>query len=199
MPRTIEITAYQFSELSEAAKEAAHNEHLSKGYPNDWSRENLGSWKKFLDIFPVKSYGNSWSNIAFTDEESIENLSGQRLATYIWNNYKKDLFKGKYYSTGGRYDEAGKYHHKFRYSKIQLQGQNCVMTGYCMDDSILDPIYKFLAKPDKNTDFMGLMNECANAWSKAMDDDDEWQNSIEHFAEECEANEYEFDEHGKRI
>lgn len=199
MPRTIEITAYQFSELSETAKEAAHNEHLSKGYPNDWSSENLGSWKKFLDIFPVKSYGNSWANIEFTGEESVENLKGQRLATYIWNNYKRDLFKGKYYSTGGHYDETGKYHYKFRYSKIQLQGQNCVMTGYCMDDSILDPIYKFLAKPNKDVDFMDLMNQCANAWSKAMDDDDEWQNSIEHFAEECEANEYEFDEHGKMI
>jgi len=196
--RTIEIKAYQFAELSDKAKENAHNEYLSKGYPNDWSEENLDSWKKFLDIFPVKNNGRNWNDITFTGEESVENLTGQRLATYIWNNYKMDLFKGKYYSTSGRYDENRKYHYKKRYSKIQLE-TSCVMTGYCMDDSILAPIYAFLKKPNKNTDFMDLMNECGNAWEEALDADSEWQSSMEYFKDACEANEYEFDEDGKQV
>ena len=166
-----------------------------------WQNENEDTLKAFENIFPIKvgdwEYGyRNFINFKMTvDYEEIENMTGIRLLKYLWNNYRRDIYNGKYYSTSGHYDEQGKYHYKKRYSKITLE-HSCVLTGYCMDDEILQPIYDFMQKPDNRT-FYDLINDCLHNWIFACNQELEYQNSDEAIIETIQANEYDFLENGK--
>ena len=67
-----------------------------------------------------------------------------------------------------------------------------------MDNEILDPIYKFLDKPDENCDFKQLMSRCLNAWIEACDNDYQYCTSMEYFIEESQANDWEYTEDGRQ-
>ena len=187
--RTIKV--YSVTELSDRARERAFDNWLQVfDYP--WGSENSSTLKAFSDIFPVRVH--DWSYDAYTHsvsfdmecvEEAIINLSGVRLATYIWNNYGSDLFRGKYYSNG----------RKHRRSRI-IMDTSCVLTGYYLDEDILAPVYTFLRRPDGRS-FRDLMEDCLDAWGKACSADYEDQTSERVFIEDCEANEWEFDEDGR--
>lgn len=207
--KQITLSLYSFEELSEEAKQKAIEDHrdLCNGDQPAWADENRESMEKFSEIFPIKvtnwSYGGRGEGVdfRFETEDYIEELSGVRLATYIWNNYKNKLFKGKWYSKA--WDEKlrilnpSKGTGVERRSKIILDNC-CVLTGYCMDDTILDPIYQFLNKPS-NIDFRELLEDCFDAWIKACNSDIEWQNSYEYLSEELINNEYEFEEDGSKF
>ncbi len=196
---TIEI--FGINELSETAKEKAYSEYLSN-IDYFWTDEILDSAKAFAALFPVKltnwqisSYDSDFS-FEMTCDSDIQELSGQRLATYIWNNYGREIYKGKYYSTAGRYDENGKYHYKHRYSRIIL-GNSCVLTGVCFDHDILGPVYEFLRKPDSR-DFYDLMRDCFSEMETAARRELESQESFEYFLDHAAANNYEYTADGKR-
>lgn len=195
------VKTYQFSELSDDAKQHAYEWMLNAGWgQNAYYNENINSLKEFADIFPIKLNGREWTNFEFYANGDIESLSGQRLANYIWNNYRYSLYKGKYYSTKMKPCPVTKEHpagltYKYRHSKIMLE-HSCVLTGFHMDDEILDPIYNFLDKPD-NTTFIELMQECIDAWQKAVKEDDEYAGSFENMSEHAEINEYDFTEDGE--
>jgi len=159
--KTVELKIYSFDELSESAKQKA----IDNNRPEEifWSEENRETMEKFAAIFPITvkdwSYGGPGSGVSFSFDETdeIEELTGWRLATYLWNNYRKQIFQGKYYGrlsptdAKGNKIEVSKAHpigqrHVIRHSRIILQ-TSCVLTGYYMDDVILEPIYSFLGKP----------------------------------------------------
>jgi len=197
--KTATINIYKFSELPEETQEKI----ILSWRDNDdyfWSSENKDTLDAFEEIFPVKikkweyDYHN-FIDFDFTETKEIENLTEQRLATYLWNNYKKKLFKGKYYSNTGYYDDKKQYHYKKRYSKIILE-HSCVLTGYCIDDDILEPIYKFLDKPT-NINFYDLMNDCLQSWVYACNKDYEYWLSEESIKEDILNNDYDFTEDGK--
>jgi hypothetical protein len=211
--KTIELKLYSFSELSDEAKQNAIENYRSKGYEPNWTQENTDTVKAFYNVFPIEQYGRDWTNFRINaNHDEINDFSGIRLAKYIWNNYKDQLFKGKYYSgfngvqdkpirhkrlkvneikTGSNKGKFGHYYH----SAITLDN-SCVLTGYSIDDDILQPVYEFLEKPD-NTTFEELIQDCLNAWQKAVESDEEYQNSDEYIAEYFEANNYEFIEDGE--
>lgn len=196
---TLEKTLYTIHELDERALEKALSDFCaSSDYP--WADENEGTLDVFTNIFPVRvrkweygGYSCPFIDFTMTCDDEIADLSGWRLATYIWNNYRHDLYKGKYYSKGKYVN--GKYTYKARYSKILLDS-SCVLTGYCMDDEILAPIYEFLKKPDSRT-FEDLMGDCLDAWVQACNEDYESYFSMENFIDMCDANNWEFDEYGR--
>lgn len=208
---TIEKTYYKFDELSGDAKERAiekFREFNSQDMP--WQDENRGSLEAFEKVFPIKitdwEYGNrNYINFKMqVDHDEIEELTGFRLSAYLWNNYRKQIFKGKYYSTPGAYtnvktDGKGnvihyKYHYKSRYSKIILD-TCCVLTGFHMDDILLKEIYGYIDHPDRRT-FEELLSDCLHNWIKACNDEIEYQNSEEAIKETIEANDYEFNAEG---
>lgn len=198
--RIKEIKIYQFDELSESAKEKAINNHR-EFIANDrnWNNENVDTLNAFEKIFPIKikswEYGyKNYVSWTFCLEEDIENLTGWRLVRYLWSNYKTNIFKGKYYSTQGTYNENGKYCYKSRHSRINLDNC-CVLTGYYMDDIILKDIYEYMKKPDERI-FYDLLNDCLYNWVYACRDEYEYQMSDEAIIESIKANEYEFDENG---
>ena len=197
--RKVCVKIYKYDELSDSAKENARQWWIEcESQDHAWSKENRETLDVFCALFPVKvsdwEYGyRNYINFSMTCNDEIETLSGWRLATYIWNNYRRDLFKGKYYSTSGKCID-GKYHYKSRHSKIILDNC-CVLTGYCIDDDILKPIYDFLNRPDSQT-FYDLMNDCLQSWVYACQDEYEHALSDESAEDAIRANEYEFTKDG---
>ena len=186
--RTKQTTVYGITELPEEAQETAYYEWLN-GHCYFWADDNEKTLNAFVNVFPVKiknwSYGGREQGVnwEFAEPEydyQICDMSGIRLLKYLYNNYFTDLFKGKYYHKG-----------KSRHSRI-IREHCCVLSGYCIDEDILQPIYDFLKKPCKNTTFEDLMGECLENWVIACAKDQEHSTSMEAFIEDCEANGMEF-------
>lgn len=198
--RTIEVNIFGINELSDKAKEKAWMKWQEKAdYP--WADENRNTMREFEKIFPIKvtnweyGYRNDY-DFEMTCEDIITELEGFRLQKYIWNNYRTQIFKGKYRSKGEYVD--GKYQYKSRRSRIQTT-DSCVLTGYYIDDDILGPVYEYLNDRKPNKDFKELMNDCLDAWIKACESDYDACFTLEYFIDHAEANDYEFTEDGKRV
>ncbi len=207
--KTITVNLYQFSELSEDAKEKVI-ENFRDGNTDFWFLDEVrNSFDKFCDLFSIK-----WSQIDYQEpyrneysiqlDDCIKELSGQRLATYIWNNYKNDLFKRKYLkSFDGHKKHINIVNHTAKgtrkeycnyYSSLK-KDNSCVLTGVCYDYDLLQPIYDFLDKPT-DTDFETLLNDCIYSLCHSVSSEIDYQNSDEAITETIEANEYYFDEDG---
>ena len=206
--KTIEITLYKFSELSDNAKQKAIEKWRNDSYDSQpwFISECNESFEKFAKLFSI-----DWRNIDYQEpyrneysinlDDQIKYLSGQRLATYIWNNYRNDIFKRKYYSLWSKKDISYKHYKegypvlKTRYSKIQLENC-CVLTGACYDDDLLTPIYDFLNKPTE-IDFETLLNDCIYSLCHSISNEIDYHNSDDAITEEIENNEYDFLENGE--
>lgn len=213
--RTIELKAYSFDELSEEAREKAINKYRDNmyNYTPHFIEEANDTFEKFADLFGIR-----WSNIDYcepyrneyhlTFDDNIISLSGQRLATYIWNNYKNDLFKRKFLkSFDGHKNHKNivnktapttKKEYCFYYSAILLDNC-CVLTGVYYDDDMLKPIYEFLDKPKDNIDFETLLNDCIYSLCHSVSSEIEYTYTDEYITEEIEANGYEFYEDGSLV
>jgi hypothetical protein len=206
--KTISINLYQFDELSEEAKQNAidHFRESELFYTPFYVDEANNTLEKFCDIFSIKyrsidylePYRNDYS---IHLDDNILALTGQRLANYIWNNHKKDIFKGKYYGKlvktfkDGSPIEVSKEHpagmrHIKRYSKILLDN-SCVLTGVCYDQDVLDPIYKFLEHPKELT-IEELIDRCIKNLCKSVRSEYEYQTSNEGLTEYINNNDYWF-------
>jgi hypothetical protein len=184
--KTIEV--YSYDELSPKAQQYAREEWIStEQYP--WGSENEAVLTEFARIFPVRitdwAYGeyNSHANFELMEDRDIRELSGIRLLKYLWNNYRKHLYTGKYYPG----------HNIGRTSKIILEENT--LTGYYIGHEILSPIFEFMSKPDKRT-FEDLLQECLDAWVYACGRDVEYHFSNESTENNIRLNDYEFDENG---
>lgn len=212
--RTVRTKIYRFNELSQKAKDRAIEKYLQDEDFYWITEEATETFKKFADIFNV-----NWRQIDYMEPyrneyrvnvpDNAEELTGQRLATYIWNNYRSDIFKGKYYGKlvnthkDGTPIEASKEHpaglrHVLRYSRCQMSN-DCVLTGVCYDMDILDPIYKFLEKPTEGTTFEELINDCISSLCKSVSSEIEANMEEPAISEHFEANDYEFTEDGRRF
>jgi len=197
--KTKTINLYSFEELSEGAKQKA----IEELRPEEifWAEENRQSMETFADLFPVKvtnwSYGGRGEGVDFrmTCEDQIEELTGYKLAKYLWNNYSNVIFKPKeYWICNGTKNCVG-INAKSRKSKL-FKDLNDSLTGYYMDTVLLSPIADFMLKPD-NRNFEEVLTDCFQAWIEACNQDVEYQNSDEAIIERIEANEYTFTEDGK--
>ena len=196
-------TIYEFSELSEDAKQTALNEYRQTNDDDFFRTELVESIKKLIDLFGLKS-GREWCDLSTSHmDDCILELKGLRLRTYLINNYWGDLYKGKYYSLWSKTEKSFKHYKegypvlKSRHSKVMFDNC-CVLTGVCFDDDILAPIYDFFASPKNDTTFADLIGEIENAISGAFRSNEEWVNSDEYITDVFEANQYEFDEDGSR-
>jgi len=182
--KTVEVSVYQFSELSESAKEKAISDfRVFDEY--SWSQEVLQSVEDGLEHFgaSLSDYSIDWNNIncsswkiSFPEQGE---LSGVRLWKYLQNNHLT-------------------YWNKYQKKTDELLSGNCPFTGVCFDEDFLDNIRKFIKRPDSST-FEDLLEEsvwnCFNAGCK----DYEYQQSDEAITEMIEANDYEFTEDGERF
>jgi hypothetical protein len=175
--RTIKTKVYQFSELSDEAKEKALSNWL-ESCEYFWGSEVVETVKKACEIygFRLKNYSIDWNNIngcSYTIDsehsDEILNLSGVRLWKYLVNNY----------------------------SFVDLSG-NCPFTGVCFDEDFLDNIREFLKKPNSQN-FEDLITDSVYNTINSGCKDFESQQTEEYFADHAHANNYEFIENGERI
>lgn len=183
--KTIKIKLYEFSELSEKAKEAAKDDFY---YDDFFANERMKSKKAAADIY-----------------ESIDpekTISGVRLYKYIQNNVMPELRKYKYYTKNSAY-YAGKNHgitmgEKFRFSKINYSEGEVNLTGVCYDYDFLKPLIDFMKNPSDSIDSDDLRNiNTDNIYEKLTEDEYYYFYRDEVFEEHCRANEYLFYENGK--
>ena len=196
---TITRELYKFEELSEAAKERARDWYREV-HEYGWAEENRESLDAFCKDFPVKA--THWRYDAWnyeiveriTCDDEISELTGARLAAYIWNNYRSTITTRKEYKKGGCYHPGV----KVRKSRIVLVENSCPFTGYCADESLLEPIRAFLKAPNNRQTFGDLLADCLTAWARDARDDCAYQISDECVDESILANEYEFTADGGR-
>lgn len=196
--REVTMKVYSVEELSEKALGKAYYDWCTNSdYP--WGIENEETMREFERVFPVEvtewEYGGGYKYVKFhmTCDDGVADLEGFRLAKYIWNNYRTDLYNGKYYSRGGYVDEN--YQYVSRRSKIILE-KDYPLTGYYLDYDILKPIWDFLDNPKPNVTFKDLMEECLERWINACSNDYDSYYSIDNFIEIAKDNNYEFYEDG---
>jgi len=185
-------TLYRITELSEEAKEKAYNQWLCNGYFYGWTHENRQTLDTFCERFGIvcRNWRYDACNYSYDyrsrQKDCIDSLSGWRLMAYLMNNHWNDLYTPKYFWKGM----------KGRKSRIFVD-ICCPLTGYYIDDCILDPIYKFLKSPTGNVTFDNLMNKCLDSFFRACRDDMESTQTLEYFTEESNANGWEYLSDGK--
>jgi len=200
--KTIEIKLFEYSELpTEKAKEKARDWFNKDGANVDYIYSDAHETvKAFFKHFPGSEGRNSWLDINTNNiDDNILELSGTRLATYIYNNFGDVLFKGKYFKSWSSKNKV--IHKKVKstiksketgwrsmgilsivwkkeqwgeywneYRGLQKTDTCCNLTGVRYDDDLLGPIYDFLKAPD-NTNFEDLLNNCFEALRKSVDDE----------------------------
>lgn len=194
--KTITVNLYSFNELSEEAKQSAIESYRQTTLENDfsWADEYIGTLKKAIPAFDytlqdwsIDSLNANASTVKIKCDLSneVEELEGNRLRTYLLNNYYNVLFERKHY---GEY-KGGKYPY---YSKIQKEITCCPFTGFCGDEDFLQPMRAFINKPDSRT-FTDLINDCIDNLLRALESDCESQLTDEYITETIEANDYTFE------
>ena len=203
--RTETTTIYKFDELPSEAKATAIEKFRESNYdlPYFWTGEALEAIKKGLDAFQcdLKNYSIDWSNPNGSDftiryPENAEELTGNRLRTWLINNADSGTLTepkhyGKYIS--GEKGQRGRYQ---RCSRILKTESSCPFTGVCYDESFLDPIRKFIQRPDNST-LSDLMEAACIAVNRDIESEIEYQNTDEAIIETIQANDYEFYLNGK--
>lgn len=186
--KTISINLYQFNELSKEAKQKVMDNWQ---YDDAWQADRQKSYDKAKELYAL-----------FETEGEI---SGARLYAFIQNNIlpqlkrrikyvKADLPKGyhKYASSKIYPDE------KARFSRIEYSEDASNLTGYCSDYAFLEPIFDFLKNPTDGTTNEDLLNtDLDSIYEKESQSDYNDFFEEANFAENCEANEYTFEENGK--
>jgi hypothetical protein len=198
--KTIEI--YSINELSEKAKIKAYNDWLNNFY-YAWASDNEASLKAFAEIFvlKIKSFeydtcnGNvSWDYNFYENVDIIENLKGVRLYKWIMNNIYPHIsqYKNYWLTSKTKINPINNFPLSIKRTSKIIKETNCPLTGYCMDNAILQPILDFIKTPDLSINLTDLIKQCFNEWVKACCEDCERSCSMDSFIEECESNDYTF-------
>lgn len=195
------LTTFAFSELSEKAKEKAHENYVYSDSFWFYDNELRATLDRFCEIFNVKM--KSWEydaynyyydfDVMISDKQS--ELCDIRLSKFISNNYSQYLFKGKYYWKTFK-SSSGKVYTKSRRSKSNFESC-CPLTGVCWDEDILAPIHECLDYKHYFQSYKDLIDSCLDSFFHAAMEEYKYQQSIEFFAEMCDANDWEFDENGR--
>jgi hypothetical protein len=197
--KTLELTLYEFSELSHEAQQIAIA-NLDLTDDMEFSCDNaLETIKAFQRLFPIEfieidyTYGKAYGK--YVGEENHRNLSGIRLLKLLENNYLHYIRKGKYRSTNTTTKHPcvkvttyknGNTFSAF-YSRIFFEYDNCPLTGMCYDYDILKPILDFRKSPTDSITFEELLQDCLTSIAKSLEREYDYLNSdeakIEHLIE----------------
>jgi len=175
MSRTIEITVFEFDELSDEAKEKARDWYRSTDcwcWQDEW-RESAQEFSKIAPIdIDNADYNAGHVNITWTGDDDVAKLTGLRAWKWLHNN--------------GWFDRARK----------EVQGA-CGLTGSFGDASLFDPFTEYEKTPVSIPDLKQAFYECAQSWVYEARSDMEYSYSDESVDTNIRANEYQFTEDGK--
>jgi hypothetical protein len=191
--RTKRIKLYKIHELPETTKRKVLD-NLAARVDYSWYDENEGSLEKFAFVFPIRiknyRYGFDFTdiNFEFCGDNDIKELCGNRLRTYLINNYYEVLYERKIFRLPSDYGMIA----KIRKSKILWEGTCMPLTGYHMDCDILRPIKEFIKSPEVTTTFVDLLDACLWSWLYSCKRDFEYSYSDDYLIEYSNANEREY-------
>lgn len=188
--RTVQrtYTLFSISELEETARQKAYTDWLAKGQEYPYAPFNRNTLEAFCNLFHVVCTNYRYDSCTYyyrfytEQEEDTEELSGIRLRTFICNNFHYGLYYPKTYWT--------KDLKKKRNSHITLIS-SCPLTGFIMDDIMLQPLTDFMRSPDTRN-FKELMGDCLEAFFRSCRDDCEYHESEEYFKDESHGNNWEY-------
>ena len=195
--RTITKSVYEITELSPEAKETAYNIWLAKidhvFYDQDWQELIKQVEICFnIDVTACNIDPDGRSYIKYDDylEEHMTELSGKRLRSYIWNNFRY-LWENKYYCN---YKTL-----KNRRSKFLVTSQDCPLTGVFCDNAVMDVIENLWTCHDNYITYADLIECIINSICHGWTADIEYHRSEEFFISECAAQELYFSADGKEM
>lgn len=196
--RKVELPIYDYSELSDEVKNRLRNDYRDEDHVSWIYEDAIRTIERFNVIFSVKNFhGNLLHWLSIDVPSQVLALEGERLRRYIWNNYFRELYKGKYrpMKTSGKkvYHPCvkcteyknGRISNEFR-SRMFFTN-DCVLTGMCYDMDMLGPIYKFLdSRPDEieHVKLTDLINQCYESMEKALENEKEYMATDEYIDEE---------------
>lgn len=202
-----ECRSYSIDELAEDAKQYAYHKwyQTAEYHGTDEIKATLN---EFCRLFDVRCY--SWEFDAYSHHfrfgilndtlTCFENISGIRLATYIWNNYAQYITKGKYFSLWSKTERSE--HNpairklKSRHSRVMLSMEDCPLTGGCYDCNVLEPVIKCLSYQKLYNSYTELIEDCLDGLFLAAQKECEYVYSMEYFIDEARNNEYEYCSNG---
>jgi len=188
---TIVLQIYPYSELSDAAKEHAHYEHLSGGgFYDFYTEESLESLKAFVEHlgFEIRDYSIGTCSHSYIDTDITDDTEEEIRIAEVEYRLKGWDFVGEFDDLVMELRELpADYPEKFK--KVSS-------TGHFMDDTIIYLWNEPLAKHPK--DNIGAFKAVVDGALVAMLEDLEHLESQEYFAEYCEEDEREFLEDGTR-
>lgn len=211
--RTETIEIYTFEELDDAAKEKAISNYRASRHEYAWPEEWMDSLKAFAETIGVKltdwsigPYSHSYITWEFYNYDTPpneaemmpgENMTGLRLRTWLINNWLPEFSSPKtYWITGGRRGAIGPGAKK-RHSKIFVEYDQCSLTGYCGDYTLVNTILEHIKDWDRGYTLRDIVKECMEEFISDYNSDMEHQDSDEYITEELIANEVEFTKDGE--
>lgn len=182
MITVVKQACFQYNELDAKAQEKAFNEWFdiqNGSYP--WASENSDALSMF--VVEVGNYCRVGRGSRVIDtggmEDDILNLKGKRACAWFFNNMGHVLFPAKrHYLPGSNYQ-------KKRVSRI-LRTNQPEYSGYWLDHEICSPIYTLWTKAGYGYTVGDIIDQCADAWERAVEKDHDHYHSLEYFIEECE-------------
>jgi hypothetical protein len=199
MPTAITKTGYKASELKKLLPEAF--DYAFEKYVNSidevfWTDEIMDSLKAIfkytgilIDNYSISMDSPSW--VKFSMNEETENLTGQKAFYWIKKNVLNDAsFKRVNYFIDGK--------KRFRYDIIKKDGKDwsCEFTGVCYDHDFIDSLLDYIKCGCTLSEaFHNLADKASNLVYQGYKD----QSSEDYFVDFADANEFLFDENGKRI
>ena len=171
--KTVETNVYSFDELSTEAQEFALNKRYQNSYwpCTDDTNDVLSAFEQIFDVsVDVVGGYNAYDNtfILRTNFEYDElDFTGIRLMKYLCNNYLRYIeqpvirYSKNYWNNG----------YKKYYSKVFSTTDGYPLTGYFLDNVILQPILDFIKSPNNTTTFKNLLCKCVRKFLEAAQDD----------------------------
>lgn len=173
--RKVTVNVFSIEELEDKVREKLYDKWLGESY-YFWENESMESIKEFCKFFncELREYWVDWNGYDFDVFCAVDEESDVR--EIVESNY---AYMKKYAQYGS--------------------SESCELTGYCLDDDLLEPIRKYLEGKSTYATYYYLMQDCLGKAFYSMQKDIEYSQSMECFMEECEGNGYLFTEKGIRI
>lgn len=190
--KKITVNLYEYNELSETAKQKAHDDYLSTGFDSASSYDFRTTLYKFCAAFGVNLI--EWQVDEFNHSfrfsvNEPDKMDARRFATWVYNNFGHVLTEGRSYYKGTK-------RHVSRVMTDEYYWQYA-LTGCCYDGDIIEPVKKCIEREEAFDSMEELIEDCFNSFFAAWKKQIEYENSEEYFTEVCEANEWYFTESGE--
>ena len=184
--RISEVKVYPYSELSDKSKEHAFHHHLDRHTEYHWLEEGIDSIKSWCDWFAITISDYSFSNCqcyVHTDADGFDEEE-LKLMEVTQRLLDDDDEVCEWYIQALREMEPTR----------PEEYRKSWETGYCADESLLHGWNSHL-KTNPN-DNIGAFRAAVDYAVYLIQEDIEWQDSQEYFAEMSEANAFEYEEDG---